>query len=399
MAAAIAAGGRGPSPAPRPASRGARRNQPGVALGLSPCQRVFAGPDPLWLKFPALSPDQERRPLTPAEQQRLEQLATPRPESRQSERSASPTRKGPSFKPRIGRLWKMADWPEQICCHSKASANEVDSWFPQARDTVFSSIQNPKRMGHGQMLRTLRRCGHSETDLQICRHCRKRLCLDCWERVCEEHKERFLKEPTDVQVEVLMKELGLLRWQAKALIRNVVPAPDRLYTKVRPGTKAPVKKVNPKKADPEAIAKQAKHDELYAMLKAQQELLKLQQIQVRSATWARLTAPRPEREFPEIPYLPEMRETLRPVADLAAADVSTGVPLEEVLNKLQEERKIKEWQAGALLRVSVPVFERLYYDAATRARTPSPPPREREQSPSPRAASPRTAPASPGRGQ
>merc|ERR1712107_607207 len=77
----------------------------------------------------------------------------------------------------------------------------------------------------------------------------------------------------------------------------------------------------------------------------------------------RLTTPRAQAVFSDLPYLPWMKETVPSLACLGLGVPDTsGIngTLAESLEKLEKEEKIQGWQAKALLRCAVPVFDRLY---------------------------------------
>merc|ERR1719401_3369915 len=71
----------------------------------------------------------------------------------------------------------------------------------------------------------------------------------------------------------------------------------------------------------------------------------------------RLTTPRAQPAFKAIPYLPSMRQAIPKLDDFFKPGEITSV--REMVSELQKSDRVTDWQANAMLRCAVPVFERL----------------------------------------
>jgi len=292
--------------------------------------------------------------MTAEAKERLERLATPRPDSQLSvqasgTRSPSPAADGSdghNFSPKIDSLWHM-DWQSVLCTHSEASTYEAIGWF-LASSPAAATIKSKTQL-RTMALRALSSCQHSEADT-ICKHCHRKLCDDCWQVACSTRKDEFDCMAMDNKIQALQETLDVNEWQARALIRNSIPAQKRLYT-----LKA---KAVPRKSTP-LISPSSTGSTRHRMESGDTFHREVEANKVRQAAWDRLTKPREPKVFADIPYLPLMSNTAVPhVEALEAAETADDV--QEVVDKLKDQKKITDWQGAALLRCAVPVFERLY---------------------------------------
>mmetsp|Transcript_17186 Transcript_17186/g.36964 ORF Transcript_17186/g.36964 Transcript_17186/m.36964 type:complete len:416 (-) Transcript_17186:261-1508(-) len=386
-------GSHSPNSARRPAT------VPSLAKRLAACQKSHGDTVPFWLRFPALSPYQEKRPPTREQMERLERLATPRPdrslpppprqpppqplpwntsptdgeEGEEDEsgdgddaekasvpppQSAFPPKTptnyaGPerpwcrcTFAPKIDSLWKL-DWQTQMFEHDQAPQMQVIRWYNERIEEGAPKIK--KGTPYEKGLAILPSCKHKDEALQetfVCITCRTRLCARCQLECCGKRRDNFLAMPMQQKQEALENYLNLQTWQARALLRNTAPAKTRLY----PTPKVPGKG---KRAGAQAPLTFASSPSRFAD-DGGDFLLKLKD---REKTFQRLTTPREPPTWPPIPYLPGMIENIPPLDDLV--DMGEVHDLESTLQALKAKRKLQDWQVTALLRCSVPVFERL----------------------------------------
>jgi len=346
---------------------------------------VHADPLPFWLRFPALSPYKEKRPSSRAGRERLERLATPRPDSSLSHHAAtspslgvadvtesglqvttSSAGSGPSFSPKIDTLWEM-DWQSQIFQHERASEAEVIRWFNTEEVEGKVKLRGSHK---NRAYAALHVCAHKdkacEGDL-ACRGCRVRLCSDCYlDGQCASRKETFwLMSPWKRQ-QALEDELDLQSWQARALLRNAKSAVERLYPKPkesRRGNRFVLEEARTPEFSSEQGGGYDTEELKQQMLEHRREMLEQMQS---SEAFQRLTMPRESPAFPETPYLPWMKGRSKRLEELV--DLNTEDDVEGALHKLKARGKLKQWQVSALLRCATPVFERLQHDSEGRHR-------------------------------
>jgi len=312
--------------------------------------------------------------MTENTKERLERLATPRPDHFEPEVDAQL----PTFAPRIHKMWK-SDWRTRLLQHEVAHRNELIRWYKTTYPTAVGNGHKKEAQLFKEATRMLRPCphGHGNTDTHHCNQCWSRLCKRCWKEPCRMKADLFREMPMYAQVQSITEAMKVPRWQAKAYLRNATPLPDRLaYSQERPAaediSEPHASQVSDSLGEPRS---QEEKDAARAPREARAPTPRpsmaprwRSEREVQES-FDRLAKPRDPKVFPDIPYLPELERFQSKMPDvkvLAGEGVSEGKGADEeqnfeaLVDGLAEKEKIKTWQAGALKWCAKPVFERLY---------------------------------------
>mmetsp|Transcript_100641 Transcript_100641/g.215712 ORF Transcript_100641/g.215712 Transcript_100641/m.215712 type:complete len:329 (+) Transcript_100641:99-1085(+) len=293
---------------------------------------IPADTSPLWLTFPALAPvSRQRRLRTTEHLEHLERLAAPRPEPREPTTPLG----GRPFRPELAAPWSSTEgWEDRLLAHLEIEPLEAERWFKEARGNGKGK-SDPKQT---DVLQGVRDCGHSELEedsYRICKWCKKRICRDCWEKPCQAQQKAFANKSDNQRATMLCESLGIKDWEARVLMKNNVPVIQRL-------TKKSMKR--------SAFEYSSDDEAAYSSFsKAGRKSS--------PGAFKRLTTPRTRPTFNAIPYLPALKAPLPLLNDIHSA--GGDEPIDDKVDRLEKEGKISAWQAGALHRCAIPVFDRL----------------------------------------